>query len=558
MTTGTQSNGTTTTTTAVTNGHSTTSNGRIANKQLRFLVIGAGSRGNAYAEAVTEATSAVIHAVAEPHTYKRRTFGRAFIWGAQGKPSASQEFTDWKDWLRWENDRRQKKQQDPSASVPDGVDGVFVCSLDETHVEIMTAIAPLQLHVLCEKPLATSLKDCLSIYRAFVPAGQEESGPSKIFSIGHVLRYSPHNMRLRELVLTDRVIGDIVSVEHVEPVGWWHFAHSYVRGNWRRETMPEGVGSLLTKSCHDIDLLLWLLSSPPPGASRDTPTHHPRSISSTGLLTQFRRQRKPPAAGTATNCLSCPIERDCNYSAVRIYNDLQLAKGDTSWPVSIVCPDIEDTFKTSGIAGAEDLLLSRLREDYDKTTTPDADIAARPWYGRCVWEADNNVCDDQIVTITWDDDDDDDDENKTSSNLPPRTSKTATLHMIAPTEKQCERRGRIYGTEGELTYDSHTITIYSFTTGKTTTIEIPKALPKEEKSHGGGDWGLTRKFIAAVDAVENQGWSVPDAQVEFVGCTLDAAVRSHGVVFAAEEARREEKVVKWGEWWEGKIKSITA
>jgi hypothetical protein len=522
------------------------------NKKLRFLVVGAGSRGHAYAEAVTESTSAVIYAVAEPRPYNRQEFGETFIWGEGKTPAEGQEFSDWRDWLKWEQARRQKVEQG-IPGVPEGVDGVFVCALDEMHVEIMCAIAPLNLHVLCEKPLATSLEDCLTIYRAFVPRGKEDSAPSKVFSIGHVLRYSPHNMRLRRLLLTDRVIGDIVSIEHTEPVGWWHFSHSYVRGNWRRET-KEGVGSLLTKSCHDVDFLIWLLSSPPPGAPRDTPPHAPRTITSSGMLTQFLQKRKPKEAGNATNCLTCPIERKCTYSALRIYNDLQVAKGDTKWPVSIVSPDIEDTFKASGMGAAERLLKSKLAEDYDKASTPDEKIASRPWFGRCVWESDNNVCDDQFVTITWDDD-----ESEATKSLPSRNAKSATLHMVAPTEKQCERRGWVYGTKGEIEYDSRTIRIYSFETHEFTTVNIPKAQnPKEDRAHGGGDWGLTRMFVGAVDAVENQGWDVRDAQNHFVGCTLEEAVRSHAVVFAAEEARREEKVVRWQNWWDQKMKSFVA
>ncbi|KAJ9255632.1 hypothetical protein DTO207G8_3022 [Paecilomyces variotii] len=506
-------------------------------KKLRFLVIGAGSRGNAYGRAVTVATRGVIHAVAEPHAFKRREFGKNYIWGSGGKASEGQEFADWKDWLRWETERRQKKAA--GQDVPEGIDGVFVCTLDEMHVEILEAIAPLNLHILSEKPLATSLDDCLSIYNAL-----RTGSPSKIFSIGHVLRYSPHNILLRDIILTDKVIGDVVSLEHCEPVGWWHFSHSYVRGNWRRGT-PNGDGSLLTKSCHDIDFILWLLCSPPPGSAVNHPPHEPRSISSMGALTQFRPQRKPAAAGTATNCLSCPAERVCNYSALKIYRDMHLAKGHTDWPVSIVCPDIEDTLTTSGAAAAEDLLLSHLRQDYDRAKMSDESIASRTWYGRCVYEADNNVCDDQIVTISWDDD-----------TVHKRPSKTASFHMIAPTEKQCERRGRVYGTHGEVSYDSRTITIYSFATRSTTVIEVPRQPPEEEKAHGGGDYGLTRAFVAAVDAVENGGMEVSEAQMKFVGCSLEEAVRSHAVVFAAEEARREEKVVKWKDWWEQKLATV--
>lgn len=529
-----------------------------AHKQVRFLVIGAGSRGNAYARAVTNATQGVIHAVAEPHAFKRREFGRNYIWGADGSPKEGQEFVDWREWVKWEVDRREKLagkrddepgQETSSSSAPVGVDGVFICTLDETHVEIVQALAPLQLHILCEKPLALSLEDSLTVYRALQPPEGPEKKPrppQTIFSIGHVLRYSPHNILLRKLLLEDRVIGDIVSLEHCEPVGWWHFAHSYVRGNWRRLT-PTGDGSLLTKSCHDIDFILWLLCSPPSlenARVEGHQPHFPRTISSAGSLTQFRRTRKPAAAKDATNCLSCPAERECKYSAVRIYNGRQLAAGNTGWPVHIVCPDIEDVHKVSGPAAAEAHLLSRLREDYDVKNETDSTIASRPWYGRCVYEADNSVCDDQVVTIAWDDEE----------GAPHRLAKTASFHMIAPTEKQCERRGRVYGTTGEIEYDSRKISIYDFASAQTSVVDVPRPPPDQQESHGGGDYGLARQFVSAVDAVVNKSLDVEAAQARFVGCTLEEAVRSHAVVFAAEEARREEKVVRWKEWWPQKLR----
>ncbi|KAJ5095439.1 Oxidoreductase [Penicillium alfredii] len=527
-------------------------------KQLRFLVIGAGSRGNAYSRAVTTATPGVIHAVAEPHEFKRREFGRNYIWGPDGVPGDGQEFADWREWAQWEVERRKNRPThddgDGTATSPVGVDGVFVCTLDETHVEILQAIAPLQLHILCEKPLALSLDDCLTIYRALQPPqgeASQPSPPSTIFSIGHVLRYSPHNTLLRRLLLEDRVIGDIVSLEHCEPVGWWHFAHSYVRGNWRRGTAA-GDGSLLTKSCHDIDFILWLLCSPPSLEAARThghSPHFPRTISSAGSLTQFRRARKPAAAGSATNCLACPAEPDCGYSARRIYHSRHLARGHTAWPVDIVCPDIEDVFRgAGGPDAAEEHLLARLREDYDRAHDPDDTIASRPWYGRCVYEADNTVCDDQVVTLAWDDE----------PTAPHRLAKTASFHMIAPTEKQCERRGRVYGTAGEIAYDSRSISVYDFRSAQTSVIDVPRPPPEETESHGGGDYGLARQFVAAVDAVVNGALDIETAQALFVGCTLEEAVRSHAVVFAAEEARREEKVVRWSPWWEEKLNASAA
>ena len=524
--------------------------------RLRFLVIGAGSRGSAYAQAVTTSTPGVIHAVADPHVFKRRDLGRSYIWGS-GEPGPGQEFGDWREWVEWERRRREEVAAGENTSV--GVDGVFICTLDETHLEILTALAPLDLHILCEKPLALSLSDCLSAYRALSPFSSG-GAPSKIFSIGHVLRYSPHNILLRNLLLRETVIGAIVSLEHCEPVGWWHFSHSYVRGNWRRETSAARDGSLLTKSCHDIDFILWLLCSPPPEAETSPEAgasqlqkkryHQPRSISSSGRLTQFRRARKPALAGSATNCLTCPAERECTYSAVRIYRDRHLARGHVSWPVNIVCPDIEDTYARRGQEAAETALMEKLGEDYDRDEMGDEEIAKRPWYGRCVFDADNDVCDDQVVTITWDDEVVSDDDGGQG-----RTAKTAVFHMIAPTEKQCERRGRVYGTKGELSYDSRSISYYSFETGQTTTVDVPRRPPEEEKAHGGGDYGLARSFVAAVEAVEVGGCEVSEAQARYVGCNLEEAVRSHAVVFAAEEARRDEKVVKWEKWWKEKLAS---
>lgn len=191
----------------------------------RLLIIGAGSRGNGYARATAESTNGITVAVAEPIAYKRKQLGEKYIWGKAG-PSEGQEFEDWREFLVWEQERRAKASR--GEVVPEGVDAAFICVLDEMHKEVIVGLAPLGLHIMCEKPLATSLEDCVSIYKSLLP-NLPSTTPSKIFSIGHVLRYSPHNMLLRKLLLEDKVIGEIMSINHTEPVGWWHFTHSYVR-----------------------------------------------------------------------------------------------------------------------------------------------------------------------------------------------------------------------------------------------------------------------------------------------------------------------------------------
>ncbi|KAI9798189.1 MAG: hypothetical protein M1833_004938 [Piccolia ochrophora] len=519
--------------------------GLVGHAPPRILIIGAGSRGNAYAKAIQSSTKATIIGVAEPSAFKRKQFGVTHVWG-DNRPEEGQEFEGWEQYVQWEWQRRTKAAA--GSEVPEGADGVFVCTLDETHAEIITGLAPLHLHIMSEKPLATTLQACLDIYAA-LGSPREGSSPSAIFAIGHVLRYSPHNMLLRELLL-DGAIGDVISVEQTEPIGWWHFCHSYVRGNWRKESTT--APSLLTKSCHDIDLLLWLLSSPRLGGNE--PPHLPSSVYSTGSLVHFKPSRKPVEAGDATNCLSCVAEPNCLYSARKIYQRA-LTEGTTGWPVKIVLPEIEECIKEGGMEAAEGKLLEKLEEDY-RSDLPAEEIEARPWFGRCVYDAGNDVCDDQVVVMTWNDDPiatKTDDSVEIRANAAHdqgrvtrhRGSKTATFHMVAFTESICERRSRIYGTKGEITADSTTIRVHYFQT-RHTTVHHPV---QEGGGHGGGDNGLARQFIQAIDAVKNQNWSVDEAQRTFLGCTLEEVIRSHAMVFAAEESRRSKQIIDWPEWW---------
>ncbi|KAI5466228.1 hypothetical protein BGZ63DRAFT_349072 [Mariannaea sp. PMI_226] len=492
----------------------------------RFIIIGAGSRGKNYAGAIDSVSNGIVAAVAEPFKPKREALGRKHIWG-DGKPSEGQSFNDWREFLDYEIERRRRVSAGEEG-VPQGVDGAFVCVLDEMHRDVIVGLAPLGLHIMCEKPLACSLQDCIDIYTAL-----RLSESTRVFSIGHVLRYSPHNIMLRKLLLEDRIIGDITSVVHTEPVGWWHFTHSYVRGNWRNDktTGP----SLLTKSCHDIDFLLWLLCSPPK-ASKGEP-HLPGTVTSSGGLQFFKKSRKPAAAGSATNCMKCPLgDEGCKYSAKNVYLNPKLqgrrpSNTNAVWPMSIVVPDMEDI---PTLAGQEEAIVKALEEDYPESMSK-SDILSRNWFGRCVFEAENNVCDEQFVTITW-----------PESHKP---AKMATFHMVAKTRKICERFSNIYGEHGEVYADSQVITVEDFNTGET-----KKFYPRvEDLGHGGGDLGLTRQFVMAIDRVKNHGWEAPAAQLEFMGCTLEEVLRSHAVVFAAEDARLGRKVVDWEEWWANNV-----
>jgi predicted dehydrogenase len=185
----------------------------------RLVIVGAGSRGDAFGKAIKDHSNGIFVSVVEPIALKRKQFGRRYIWG-KSSSSEGQEFEDWKDFLTWETERRSKAAL--GQEVIEGCDGIFICVQDRLHKDVILGLAPLGIHIMCEKPLATNLADCVDIFKA-VRSNQQ------LFSIGHVLRYSPHNMLLRKLLLEEKVIGEITYVNHTEPIGWWHFAHSFVR-----------------------------------------------------------------------------------------------------------------------------------------------------------------------------------------------------------------------------------------------------------------------------------------------------------------------------------------
>jgi predicted dehydrogenase len=196
----------------------------------RVLIIGAGSRGNAYAAPMYLSGLARIVSVAEPRKSVRQylvtkymtSYHDAETFAASEAGEGTGEFDTFDAWLTAET-KRIASGKAPSVNV------ACVCVMDEMHIEVVKGLAGLGgIHVLCEKPLATTLKDCLEIYGA-VSAGWKKHGKKNIFGVGHVLRYAPHNVLLRKLARDDKVVGDIMSVEHTEPIGWWHYDHSYVR-----------------------------------------------------------------------------------------------------------------------------------------------------------------------------------------------------------------------------------------------------------------------------------------------------------------------------------------
>lgn len=261
----------------------------------------------------------------------------------------------------------------------------------------------------------------------------------------------------------------------MEPVGWYHFAHSYVRGNWRRK--EDSGFSLLAKCCHDIDLINSFM-----GKSKCV------SISSFGSLNLFRKSEKPEGAGY--RCTDCSIEESCPYSALKIYLE----------PTKNGFPDFF-CYVVSENPTVQDI------EEQLKTGP----------YGRCVYECDNNVMSNQVVNMIFD------------------GGETVSMSMVAFTKKLCTRQTKIFGTKGEIECSEDSpIIVYDFTTRQQ---ERFHARAPEERTrmsgHGYADYHLMHAFVKAV--------AFNDPTMILSG--PDETLESHRLVFLAEQARLENRVI---------------
>ena len=84
-------------------------------------------------------------------------------------------------------------------------------------------------HVLCEKPMSVEREEMLLMEKA---AAEYD----RVLSVCHVLRYSPFFKKIKSL-LQEEIIGKLINIRHTENVGFWHYAHSFVRGNWRNKEL---------------------------------------------------------------------------------------------------------------------------------------------------------------------------------------------------------------------------------------------------------------------------------------------------------------------------------
>lgn len=353
----------------------------MATKQVTAILIGAGSRGqDAYGSyAINYPQELRFVAVAEPNEQRRQRFAREHGIGEAFC------FASWEQVL----------------ALSKLADAALVCTQDHMHYHPTMRALELGYDVLLEKPMSPDLQECIDLTRQAQRCG-------RILSVCHVLRYTPFFGKLKQL-LDDGAIGRLMAIQHNENVGYFHQAHSFVRGNWNNSETSSPM--ILAKCCHDMDILYWLV-----GAKCV-------SLASFGHLTHFKEENAP--AGAPLRCLDgCPAEQSCPYHVTKRY-----LGEETPWLTAAVTEDMS--------------LEGRIKalEHND--------------YGKCVYHSNNNVVDHQSVSMDF--------ENQVTASF----TMSAFTYDCTRTIKLMGERGEIRGH-----MEKNVIEVTDFLTGSVNTIAL--------------------------------------------------------------------------------------
>ena len=367
------------------------------------IVIGAGGRGSRYSEIAKKmGEDFKIIAVAEPIDSRRNHIKELF--------DIPEEMchTSWEDFL----------------SRPKFADLVILATMDRDHLAPTMAAIDKGYDILLEKPMSATPEECCQIERA-----AKEKGV--FILVCHVLRYTPFFNAIKKVIDSGR-IGKVMHIQHAECVGNLHQSHSFVRGNWRNS--QESSCMILQKSCHDMDILAYLLGEK---CTR---------VSSFGSLSYFKPENAPE--GAPERCSDgCPHADTCYYNAEKVY----LEHG-------------RDKFMTHALLqrnehGTDDEIKELLK------TSP---------YGRCVFHCDNDVVDHQTVNLEFE--------------------SGATVSFTMAAFNKGGRHLRVMGTDGEIqaNMDEDHLTLYDFATRSYSKINISDAVVIDgiDGGHGGGDSGI--------------------------------------------------------------------
>lgn len=422
-------------------------------KQIKAAVIGYGDRGSIYSSySLLEPDKLKIVAVVDVNEFR--------LAKAQKTYSLS-------------NDALFKNVDELLSSDID-VDLYINATMDQLHYEVLKKLLSTGKAVLTEKPIVNNEPQLLEL------EDLAYKNHTQVF-VGHVLRYTPFYKRIKELVMRGE-IGDIRTIEMVEHVGCGHYAGSYIRGRWRSEKEC-GSTMLLAKCCHDFDIMCWINN-----------VSAPKYVSSFGGRYYFKEENAPE--GATDFCYKCPHEKNCYYSAIKMY--------------------FESNFSC-------ELTYTKLNKeeisDEDKMQFLKTDD-----FGRCVYKIkESDVVDRQVVSIEF------------------ANGSVGTFTLSCASPEAC-RTISIIGTEGEIEGKLETGIIllkknrFNSTHPDITTIDVNNEVFSSDamKGHSGGDYEIIKSVVEYMNGKKDM----------ITITKLSDSINGHLCVYAADESRLSKKTIQ--------------
>lgn len=363
---------------------------------------------------------------------------------------------------------------DALCAAPRFANGVINGTMDRLHVCTSLPLLRRGYDILLEKPFAVNELEARTLMEATHEMGRR-------VMVCHVLRYTPFYRKIKEAIM-DGTIGKVINIQMTEQVSFFHESVSYVRGKYASPSLG-GSGMLLSKCCHDLDMMAWIMSG-----------NQPISVSSVGSVFQFKPGMAPEGAGE--HCLlDCPIERTCPYSARRLYIEHPQRWANNIWHDS----DCENLSKEE-----------KIRKLYEKENP----------YSRCVYRCDLGIVDHQSVLVNFSD----------------GATGTFSMNGGAPASG---RHIHITGTLGEIIgkFEDGRFTIARIapeaSEGRTVQV-VDVSAAQHVNAHGGGDQALIRDFVTLLSG----------GQPSYCCTALEDSVVGHRLVYLAEKSRENGGVMQ--------------
>lgn len=423
-------------------------------RQLTAICIGAGGRGRGYCRIMNESPEKFkVVGVADPLDSARN-----HIVDSYNIPKEN-VYHSWDEIL----------------ARPKFADIAIISTMDRMHFDPAMKAIELGYDLLLEKPIAPTPDECVKLAQAAHKKGVK-------VLVCHVLRYTPFYKRVKSII-DNGTIGNVMSVIALERVGNIHFSHSYVRGNWHSE--EETTPMLLAKSCHDLDIIQWLIGKTC------------KKVSSFGDLSYFKSENAPKGAPVKCYGGNCPVSETCPYNSERLYleKDWWLCKVPGRFISKTIDPTTEET-----------------RTALDTTD-----------YGLCVFHANNDVLDHQTVDMLFED--------------------NVTASFTVNAFNGGGRAIHIFGTKGELVAEANAteIRVFDADTGKWSGVPVRETDESIAGGHGGGDQGIIYDLYDYLCGTYN-GCSVADISVSaanhLIGYAAEEARHTSTVVDVDEYFKR--------------------